>query len=261
MDRAKEIIKDFLASRTSLIQNGLTSGSGIRATHKYADLMDRFIRALFLEAGLRDRIRDVQRDGLAVIALGSYGRRELCISSDVDLMVIHQGRLSNEIGDIISRALYPLWDAKLEVGHSILTIPESIRLAINDFKVLTSLIDARFLLGSTSFHRLFEEAFWSRIDREKDSLLGQFLIYQKRREDKYGTEGYFVEPDIKEGLGGLRDLHFMAWFARAKASFSSEAARANSPARNPASSNARSRTFRRIRSFTFMISPPDWGRR
>ena len=214
MDRAKEIIEDFLASKTSLIQNALTSGSGLRTTHKYADLMDRFIRALFLEAGLRDRIREVQRDGLCVIALGGYGRRELCISSDVDLMVIHQGMLSNEIGDIISRALYPLWDAKLEVGHSILTIPESIRLAINDFKVLTSLIDARFLLGSTSFHRLFEEAFWSRIDREKDSLLHQFLLYQKRREDKYGTEGYFVEPDIKEGLGGLRDLHFMAWLAR-----------------------------------------------
>jgi len=214
VDRPKEIIKDFLASRTSLIQNGLTSGSGIRATHKYADLMDRFIRALFLDAGLRDRIREVQRDGLSVIALGGYGRRELCISSDVDFMVIHQGRLSNEIGDIISSALYPLWDAKLEIGHSILTIPESIRLAANDFKVLTSLIDARFLLGSTSFHRLFEEAFWSRIDREKDSLLHQFLLYQKRREDKYGTEGYFVEPDIKEGLGGLRDLHFMAWLAR-----------------------------------------------
>lgn len=214
MDKAKEIIKDFLASRTSLIQNGLTSRSGLRATHRYADLMDRFIRALFLDAGLRDRIRDSQNNELAVIALGSYGRRELCLSSDVDLMVIYQGKLPPEITKAISRALYPLWDAKLEVGHSILTIPESIRLAINDFKVLTSLIDARLLLGARSFYRLFEAAFWSKIHREEGSLLNQFLLYQKRREDRYSSEDYFIEPDIKEGLGGLRDLHFMAWMAR-----------------------------------------------
>ena len=214
MDKAREISKDFLDSKEDLIQNGLKTGSGLRATHRYARIMDRFIRTLFIEAGFRDKLRDSHNHEMAIIALGSYGRRELCISSDVDLMVIHEGRLSKEIGDIISRVLYTLWDAKLEVGHSILTIPESIRLAINDFTVLTSLIDARFLLGSTSFHRLFEEAFWSRIDRVKDSLLHQFLLYQKRRKDKYGTEEYFMEPDIKEGLGGLRDLHFMAWMAR-----------------------------------------------
>ena len=176
--------------------------------------MDRFVRALFLGAGFRERLEESGQEPLTVVALGGYGRRELCFHSDVDLLVIHQGRLSAEMNEIIPRAIYPLWDAKLEVGHSILTVPESIRLAFNDFRMLTSLIDSRFLLGSRSFYRLFREAFWSRIYREKSSLLERFLIYQQEREDKYHGEAYFVEPDIKDGLGGLRDLHFMAWMAK-----------------------------------------------
>ena len=177
--------------------------------------MDRFIRSLFFEAGLQDKIRADRKDVFAVIALGSYGRRALCFGSDVDLMVVHQGRLSPEMSEIIPRALYPLWDAKLDVGHSILTVQECVRLSRNDFRVLTSVMDARFLLGSRAFYRLFEVAFWSRIEREKASLLNQFLIHQEKREEKYGSEDYFVEPDIKDGPGGLRDLHFMAWMARA----------------------------------------------
>jgi [protein-PII] uridylyltransferase len=176
--------------------------------------MDRFIRSLFLLAGFREKVGPVHGDRLALVALGSYGRRELCLGSDVDLLVIHQGRLSPEMTKIIPLALYPLWDAKLQVGHSVLTVQESLRLAMNDFRFLTSVVDARFLMGSRAFYRLFEVAFWPRIDREKGPLLKQFLISQRKREEKYSGENYFVEPDIKEGLGGLRDLHFMGWMAR-----------------------------------------------
>ncbi len=201
-------------SRESLAKTYLTQGSGLEAAHAYSNLMDRFVRSLFLGAGFNERIKESGQEPLAVVALGGYGRRELCFHSDVDLLVIHQGRLSAEMNEIIPRAIYPLWDAKLEVGHSTLTVPESIRLAFNDFRVLTALIDSRFLFGSRSFYRLFREAFWSRIYREKSSLLERFLIYQQEREDKYHSEAYFVEPDIKGGLGGLRDLHFMAWMAK-----------------------------------------------
>ncbi|MBW2343024.1 MAG: [protein-PII] uridylyltransferase [Deltaproteobacteria bacterium] len=215
MDSSQQIVQSFLESRKALLENDFKQASGIRTTHRYADLMDRFIRSLFFEAGLRDKIRADRKDVFALIALGGYGRRELCFGSDVDLMVVHQGRLSPEMNEIIPRALYPLWDAKLEVGHSIQTVQECIRLSRNDFRVLTSVMDARFLLGSRAFYRLFEVAFWSRIDRERDSLLNQFLIHQKMGEKNFGSEDYFVEPDIKDGPGGLRDLHFMAWMARA----------------------------------------------
>jgi [protein-PII] uridylyltransferase len=176
--------------------------------------MDRFVRSLFLAEGLKEKAGEILEERIALIALGSYGRREICLGSDVDLLVIHQGRLSPEMTGILSRVLYALWDAKLDVGHSVLTVQECNRLAMADFRFLTSVLDARFLMGSRSFYRLFEAAFWSKLEREKDTVLKQFLIHQQRREEKFSNEEYFVEPDIKEGLGGLRDLHFMRWTAK-----------------------------------------------
>jgi [protein-PII] uridylyltransferase len=176
--------------------------------------MDRFVRSLFLAEGLKEKADEILEERIALAALGSYGRREICLGSDVDLLVIHQGRLSPEMSGIISRVLYALWDAKLDVGHSVLTVQECNRLAMTDFRFLTSVLDARFLMGSRSFYRLFEAAFQSKLEREKNTVLKQFLINQKKRQEKFSNEEYFVEPDIKEGLGGLRDLHFMRWTAR-----------------------------------------------
>jgi len=214
LDGSQELIHSFLQSKRDLILEFLKQKSGLRISHKYADLMDQFIRSLFLSAGFTKKIKGTGDNGLAIMALGSYGRREFCFESDVDLMVIHQGRLPPEMNEIITGAIYPLWDAKLEVGYSVFSVQECIRSAINDFRVLTSVMDGRFLLGSLTFCNLFEEAFWSRIYREKKSLLKQFFLYQQNRIEKYGSEGYFLEPDIKEGIGGLRDIHFMAWVAR-----------------------------------------------
>ena len=214
MTTVHQLIKAFVKSREALILEYQKKSSGFRTTRKYTGLMNQFIRSLFLASASMDRMREVRENTLAVVALGGYGRRELCFGSDVDLMVIHQGSLSPEMDDIISRTLYALWDAKLDVGHSILTTHECIRLAMNDFRVLTSVMDGHFLLGSRRFFRLFQGAFWSKIEREKESILNQFLIFQEKRKEKYSSEGYFVEPDIKEGLGGLRDLNFMAWMAR-----------------------------------------------
>ena len=176
--------------------------------------MDRFVRSLFLAEGLKEKAGEILEERIALIALGSYGRREICLGSDVDLLVIHQGRLSPEMSGIVSRVLYSLWDVKLDVGHSVLTVQECSRLAMTDFRFLTSLLDARFLLGSRAFYRLFEAAVWSKLEREKSAVLKQFLIHQQKRQEKYSNEEYFVEPDIKEGLGGLRDLHFMRWTAK-----------------------------------------------
>ena len=177
-------------------------------------MMDRFIRSLFLHAAFSDQAEEIHEGSVALAALGSYGRRELCLGSDVDLLVIHQRRLSRETIEIIRRVLYLLWDAKLEVGHSVLTFQECNRLALSDFRFLTSVMDARFLLGARDFYRLFEAAFWSKMEREKVAIHREFLLHQQRRQEKFGNQEYFVEPDIKEGLGGLRDIHFMAWAAK-----------------------------------------------
>ncbi|MBW2028576.1 MAG: [protein-PII] uridylyltransferase [Deltaproteobacteria bacterium] len=211
---SKRIVRDFQNQREDLFHRRIEEHSGLALTRKYTRLMDRFIRALLRSTGDGNEGRGVIGERLAIVALGSYGRQELCPGSDVDLLVIHRDRISPDITAAITGALYPLWDAKLDVGHAVLTIPECIRLVIHDFRFMTAVMDARFLAGSRTLYQLFKEALWSRINRERHSFLNRFLIYQQKRKDKYDSQGYFVEPDIKEGLGGLRDLHFMAWMAR-----------------------------------------------
>ncbi len=214
MKGSRKRVQVFLSERDALATKGLLSETGLRFSHQYADLMDQFIRDLFMTAGFQQEARPQRDHALAVVALGGYGRRELCLGSDVDLMVIHRDDLPAEMKQIIRDALYPLWDAKLEVGYSILTFQECIRLAVADFRMLTSLMDGRFLVGSRPFYRLYTDAFKSRMAREKDSQLGKFLVSRRERADRNKGEGCFVEPDLKEGLGGLRDIHLMSWMAR-----------------------------------------------
>jgi len=207
-------VETFISERNSLVEKGMSFETGLRFSHLYTDVVDRFVRDLFKMAGLKRGGVPEETDELAVVALGGYGRRELCLGSDIDLMVIHQGGLPPRLEQVIRRALYPLWDAKLEVGHSILTFQECMRLAMEDFKMATALMDSRYLLGSHSYYRLYREAFWSRMAREKSGLLGKFLTSRRERAERNKGEGCFVEPDLKEGLGGLRDIHMMAWMAR-----------------------------------------------
>ncbi|MCG6881989.1 MAG: [protein-PII] uridylyltransferase [Deltaproteobacteria bacterium] len=214
MQRSSERVQKFISEKDSLAEKFLRSETGLRFCHRYADLVDHFVHDLFKLAGFKEANRSEGDDALVIIALGSYGRRELCLGSDIDLMVLHQGALSSQMEQVIRDSLYPLWDARLELGYSILTFQECIRFALENFKMLTSLVDSRFLLGSRSFYRLYLEAFWSRMDREKTSLLGRFLISRRERAEHNRGEGCFVEPDLKEGLGGLRDIHLMAWMAR-----------------------------------------------
>lgn len=211
---SRKRVEQFISEREALAGKELKSETGLRFSHRYTDVMDRFVRDLFRSAGLKQNNRSEGDDALAIVALGGYGRRELCLGSDVDLMVIHQGDLSPQMEQVLRHALYPLWDAKLEVGYSILTFRECIRLAMGNFRMLTSLVDSRFLFGSRSFYNLYQEAFWSRMAREKDSLLGRFLVSRRERADRNKGEGCFVEPDLKDGLGGLRDIHLMSWMAR-----------------------------------------------
>ena len=211
---SREIVDEFVAAKEGLFRDDLKLCTGMEIVQKYSGLMDGLIQGLFAAGGFdRENGNDKSRD-LAVVALGSYGRGELCCHSDVDFTIIHQAPLSARMREMIPLVLYPMWDAGLEVGHSILTFRECIQLSLHDFRVFTSLLDARFVLGSRSFFTLFQDALWAGIYREKEKLLGKFLLSRKKRVEKYDSENFFVEPDLKEGPGGLRDLHLMSWMAR-----------------------------------------------
>ena len=154
---------------------------------------------------------------MAVVAVGGYGRRELCPHSDVDLLFLHGYKVDRFVESMTEWMLYPLWDLGLEVGHSVRNIKETIRLAGTDDSIRTALLDHRLVTGDDS---LYGES-----TRELDRFLyfqaGDKFIEKKIREmrsrhAKVGSTVYLLEPNVKEGRGGLRDLQTAVWGARIK---------------------------------------------
>ena len=122
-----EAVVHFLRDRTEIIQGDLTKLSGGSIVHNYTKLVDRFLGQLFLLLGLRTELSRARAgERVALLALGSYGNKELSLASDVDLMILHEGPLLRGIERALLQVLYSLWDAKLEVGYTIVTPPEAL---------------------------------------------------------------------------------------------------------------------------------------
>ena len=154
---------------------------------------------------------------MAVVAVGGYGRRELCPRSDVDLLFLHSYKVDRYVEAMTEWMLYPLWDLGIEVGHSVRNIRETIRLAGADDSIRTALLDHRFVAGDADLYR--ESA--RELDRflyfsDGDKFIGKKIREMRARHAKYGATVYLLEPNVKEGRCGLRDLQTALWCARIK---------------------------------------------
>ncbi len=171
-------------------------------------------------------------DQIAVVAVGGYGRRELCPASDVDLLFLLPPEAADDeaarsaVASFVDLVLYGLWDLKLEVGHAVRTLAECMQVAGEDVSAKTSLVDARPVrrrgrASSTAGRSMFD-ALRAAVDRELLSGRGaQQFIEEKleeaaRRDARFGDTIYRLEPEVKNGAGGLRELHTALWIARAR---------------------------------------------
>ena len=148
-------------------------------------------------------------EGIAMVAVGGYGRAELCPYSDIDLLLLHRDR--PDIGDIAPRLWYPIWDEGLKLGHSVRTPRETRDLAKTDLDTATSLLDARHIAGDaelTADLTADNDNQWRRSSRKWLPLLAQGVAERHRR---CGEVAFKLEPDLKQGRGGLRDLHALRW--------------------------------------------------
>ncbi len=149
-------------------------------------------------------------DGIAVVAVGGYGRGELCLRSDIDVMLLHGGRLP---ADAVQRTLYPLWDANLAVGHSVRTVKEALGAARDDPVTLAALLDSRLVAGEQAPFDEFLRKLGDRLRRGKLDILPALL---RAGADRREAEPFPVQDvDVKEGRGGLRALQALHWEARA----------------------------------------------
>lgn len=155
--------------------------------------------------------------GCALLALGGYGRREMNPKSDLDLMFYYEAA-GKEAAQVISdRMLYLLWDLNLDVGYSVRSAKDCLEQANQDVTVRTAMLDARFLAGNPEPFDQFESRVGRQIlGNDTQAFIKQKLIENRERRKKYGSSVYLLEPNLKEGEGGLRDLHSAIWVARVK---------------------------------------------
>lgn len=174
------------------------------SARRRASLVDEAVRALAARLG----------PGVAVVALGGYGRRLLLPGSDVDLMVLHAERRPGRIREAAERLFYPFWDAGIPLGHSVRTIDECLAGAAERLDVACSLLDARPLWGDVALFGELADRLGGTLAKDPDRFLARLGADVEARGERYPSCSMDLEPDLKEGAGGLRDMHAVAWAVR-----------------------------------------------
>jgi [protein-PII] uridylyltransferase len=184
----------------------------------YTRHIDRLVSYLF-EAGTRLYARRYSQlhQRCAVFALGGYGRGELNLYSDIDLLFLHPWKITPYVETICETIYYCLINAGFDVGQAVRNVPLCIRLANQDLTVKTSLLDNRYLCGDETLKKEFVTAMEREIvGKHADRFFQDKARESRERHGKYGGAIYMLEPHLKEGQGGLRDLHTAGWLAKVK---------------------------------------------
>ena len=155
-----------------------------------------------------------QAEKLSIISVGGYGRREMAPFSDVDLLFLTPYKMTPWAENVIETVLYLLWDLKLKVGHSSRSIKDCLRLGSGDYTIRTAMLEHRFVCGDINLASQLNEKLWKNLfsGTAKDFISAK-LIERENRHEKHGQR-YMVEPNVKEGKGGLRDLQSLYWIAK-----------------------------------------------
>ena len=148
---------------------------------------------------------------LALCAVGGYGRRELAPYSDIDLLILYAPQFEDRLGETLNEFLYPLWDAGLKLGYAAHTPKSAVDFAKGDMTGRTAYLDARLLCGAAPVFSEFQTAYDKLRRRTGAEFVAAKLKEQDERQKRFFETRYLVEPDIKDGKGGLRDLQTIRW--------------------------------------------------
>jgi [protein-PII] uridylyltransferase len=211
--------RDYLQRVRALLADEHRGGaSGTLIVERYTRAVDHVVRALFsaARASYQERFA-VLNQRCTLVAQGGYGRGELNPCSDIDLLFLYPDRRDRYVETVTEKVLYALWDTKLDVGHAVRNVRECVRLAAQDLKVKTSLLDARYVAGDAALYADFAAAMERDVlNRHAGRFFREKLAENEERHRRYGDSVYLVEPHLKEGEGGLRDLHTALWLAKVK---------------------------------------------
>lgn len=217
-NRALELLKSALFRGRMIAKERLEAGAGgLDCAELLAAVQDEVISALYDFATthvFRVHIRTTA-EKLSICATGGYGRFALAPSSDIDLLFIRPTKDASWAESVIEYMLYMLWDMGLKIGHASRTIAECLRAAKEDFTIRTAVLETRFIAGDNDLYQELEKRLRNEIFLNTGSeFIAAKLKEREARHSRTGESRYLVEPNIKDGKGGLRDLHTMFWIAK-----------------------------------------------
>jgi [protein-PII] uridylyltransferase len=179
------------------------------------EITDAYFRASVQESDTGQRLFGDKKP-FALVAVGGYGRRDLCIHSDIDVLILFHSKVPSAAKNMAEHVFYPLWNLGLDVGHGVRTLKDYLSLAGENLEALTSLMDARFICGDSPLYLELMERVEKRLLPEKGLALSRWLEEQNQmRMALFGDASSLLEPNLKEGIGGLRDYHHLLWLAKA----------------------------------------------
>lgn len=168
-----------------------------------------------LRSAFHEFLAPVFPKGMAVLAVGGYGRSELFPHSDVDvLLLVERAPSDDRSRDALSTFLRTGWDAGLRISHSVHTVDECCEYHSTNLELTISLLDQRLLCGDTALYQTLTTRLPKFIASERQTLIRHLIRQARERQEKFQNTVYHLEPNIKEAPGGLRDLHMIGWLAK-----------------------------------------------
>ena len=206
-------------AREILRTEHLNGASGEVVVKEYTLLIDEIIKGLYrrFKNDSASLLSAPYEEQCVLVALGGYGREELNPHSDIDLMLLYPSKLTSFIKKLNESMLYIMWDLGLDMGYSLRSYKECMQLATDDLKTKTSLLDSRYVIGNKEIFKDFIVTYNRKVVCKNEmGFINDKLQESTLRHEKYGGSVYILEPNVKEGEGGLRDLHTILWIAKVK---------------------------------------------
>ncbi len=214
-----EILRDAIGTGRAAIEEAFTKHptAARPALRAYSFLTDQIIETVFDIAVTRLHPNPTPTDGerIAILAVGGYGRGEMAPHSDVDLLFLMPWKVTPWAESLIESMLYIFWDLHLKIGHSSRTIKDCIRLGKEDYTIRTALLEHRFLTGDAALGDELDKKLKRDLFRNTVAEFIEAKLEERaERHRKQGGQRYMVEPNVKEGKGGLRDLQTLYWIGK-----------------------------------------------
>jgi [protein-PII] uridylyltransferase len=217
--RILEQLQNALATGRAEIDRrlGENPSQGYRAAAEQAFLIDQLVRLIYdyVTTCVYPAANRSASERIAILAVGGYGRGEMAPHSDVDIAFVTPHKRSSWTEQVVEAILYLLWDLALKVGQSSRSLDETVKMAQEDLTIRTALLEGRFVWGDRAVYEEASLRFWNEVvGKTAPEFVKLKMVERDERHKRMGDSRYVVEPNVKDGKGGLRDLHTLYWIGK-----------------------------------------------